>query len=226
MEARRHIWVVFLICHCCIIATAQNSNHAEKRLYRPVWAIKHNPIAFVAHTSGIEFGVERRINAHSTGQVIGAYLTDFGQGMRNFQGHKLGLEYRLFSLLSKREKNTYTGIQLQWKRIVAQGTNYVDRANGSYQQLMPVEAITNTLDIGLANGIVLPMGGRWSLELSALLGAKYMHLALGDKLPEDAVLQIPQDGILFDFVLRTPGHRWYGTWRMQLKINYELTIFD
>ncbi len=221
MEIKRGILLTLLIC-ASIIATAQKSKtKTPKRLYRPDWSIKFNPLAVMAYTPGIEFGLERSLNEQSTLHFGASYLNDFSiyEG-QNFQGYKLITEYRHFNLLGSKTNNRYTSFQLQFKQAYSKGTTYVDRANGNYQQIFPLKARNTAFDFLIANGFVVPMGDKLSADLSLVYGTKVLFLALNG-IPDDATVFL-RDELFFDFTIRNEGREWYPVLRLQAKLNFEL----
>ncbi|MEM0991815.1 MAG: DUF3575 domain-containing protein [Bacteroidota bacterium] len=192
----------------------------QSRLYRPDWSIKYNPLAIIAYTPGIELGVERSLTANTTIHLGASYLSDFGifRG-RNFEGYKLIADYRFYNLFRAIAKNGYTALQFNFKKAYSSGSTYVDRANGSYQQLYDIRANNTSIDFLLASGIVLPMGQRFSLDLSLVYGAKRLSLDVDD-LAEDAIFNAFNEDF-FDFTLNQVGSQWFAVFRMQAKLNFE-----
>ncbi|MEO0339122.1 MAG: hypothetical protein AAF242_07895, partial [Bacteroidota bacterium] len=134
-------------------------------LYRPNWAVKINPIAIAAYTPGIELGIEHFIDERSSIHIGGSYLNDFGfTESKNFDGYKLIGEYRHYELLKSFPINTYGALQFNYKQAFAQGRTYLDRANGSYQQLTDISVTNTSLDFLLAVGNVIPLNEWFSVD--------------------------------------------------------------
>lgn len=206
---------------CFLLMSASVFGQDTPRLYRPDWSIKLNPVAFIAYTPGIELGIERAISENATLHIAGSYLSDFGifQG-RNFEGYKLIGEYRAYNLFNTAYENGYTSFQFHFKKAFAQGSTYVDQANGSYQEVMEVQAENTSLDFLVANGCVLPISRRFSLDLSIVYGAKILSLAYDD-FSDDTMFNFFDDSF-FDFTLGGAGSNWFPVFRMQAKVNFEL----
>ncbi len=223
MGIKHGILLTLLLC-VSVFATAQKSKSktkTPKRLYRPDWSIKFNPLAAVAYTPGIEFGVERGLNEESSLHFGASYLNDFSiYENQNFQGYKLISEYRQFNLLSKKTNNRYTSFQLHFKQAYAKGNTYVDRANGNYQQRYSLKARNTVFDFLIASGFVVPMGDKLSADFSLVYGAKVLALKLNG-IPDDASIFFRGDNF-FDFTIRNEGREWYPVLRLQAKLNFEL----
>ncbi|MEM8527001.1 MAG: hypothetical protein AAGG68_20345 [Bacteroidota bacterium] len=189
-------------------------------VYRPKLAIKFNAFALFAYTSGIEIGAESAVSRNSTIHFGGSYLSDFGIfENKDFNGYKLIGEYRIYRLFrSSNDRNTYTSFQLHLKQAFVEGSTFVDRANGSYQQLYDIKVVNTSLDFLLANGIILVVTPKFNIDLSVLYGAKRLSLA-SDNLPEDAVFNL-FDRNIFDFTLNEVGSQWFPVLRFQLKFNF------
>ncbi|MEN0051731.1 MAG: hypothetical protein AAF806_31995 [Bacteroidota bacterium] len=193
----------------------------QSRLYRPARSLKLNPLAFITHTPGIELGLEGTISENTSIHLGVSYLSDFGIFQRkDFEGYKLIGEYRIYNLFLSHNKNTYTSAQFHFKKAYVEGSTYVDRANGSYQQLYDVKAVNTSLDFLLANGAVVSLSQWASLDLSLVYGAKILSLD-SDGLPNDAVFNL-FDESFFNFTLNEIGSQWFPVFRMQAKLNFEL----
>lgn len=208
------IVLVFLCLH-------QPVHGQSDRAYRPDWSIKFNPLATLAHTPGIELGLEHTIGENATVHLGGSYLSDFGIfPNKNFDGYKLIGEYRRYQPFKNKHPNTFLAFQFNFKRAVARGRTYLDRANGNYQQLTDIKVANTTLDFLAAYGQVLSLTPRFSLDLSAALGTKRLSLA-SDDVAADAAFRIFNDNP-FDFTVRSLGSEWYPVLRLQFRLNIEL----
>lgn len=191
------------------------------RTYRPDWAIKFNPLAVLAHTPGIEFGLEHTISENASIHLGGSYLSDFGiLPNKNFDGYKLIGEYRWYHVFKRKYPNTFLAFQFNLKRVIAEGQTYLDRANGNYQQLTEVKVVNTSLDFLGAYGQVLPFTPRLSLDVLVAVGAKRLSVASDDVAP-DAVFGLFNNNI-FDFTVNSLGSEWYPLFRLQFKLNVEL----
>lgn len=208
---------VFLLL---LLGICQHGFGQTEGLYHPKLAIKVNPLAFVAYTPGIEVGVEHTISPNSSIHLAGSYLSDFGIfNNRNFEGYKAIGEYRIYNLFNDDTDNGYTSFQFHLKKAFAEGTTYVDRANGSYQELYDFSLVNTSLDFLAANGIVFPVGRVVSFDASILYGAKQLSLS-DENLPEDATFRLREE--FFSFELEEFGSEWFPVFRLQLKLNVVL----
>jgi hypothetical protein len=191
------------------------------RIYRPDWSIKFNPLATLAYTPGIELGLEHTIRENASIHLGGSYLSDFGIfPNKNFDGYKLIGEYRRYRPAEHQYKNTFLAFRFNFKKTIARGQTYLDRANGNYQQLTEVKVENTTLEFLGAYGRVLPLTPRFSLELSLALGARRLSVASDDVAPDAAFN--PFNDNPFDFTVNSLGSEWYPLFRPQFKLNFEL----
>jgi hypothetical protein len=205
----------------CFHPPVQGQSEQSDRIYRPSWGIKFNPFATLAHTPGIELGLEHAINENATIHLGGSYLSDFGIfSNKNFDGYKLIGEYRRYRPSEHKRKNSFLAFQFNVKKTTARGKTYLDRANGNYQQLTEVKVVNNSLEFLVVYGRVLPLTPRFSLELSVALGTKRLSVASDDIAP-DAAFGLFND-IPFDFTVNSLGSGWYPLLRPQFKLNFEL----
>lgn len=188
--------------------------------YRPQLAIKYNPIALFAHTPGIELGVESAVSRNNTVHFGGSYLNDFGAfESKDFKGYKLFGEYRIYELFRfSKNGNTYTSFQFHLKKAFVEGRTYLDRANGSYQQLYDVKLINTSLDFLVSNGVVLVLTPKFNVDIAMLYGAKKLSLT-SDGLPDDAAFNLFNRNF-FDFTPERLGSQWYPVLRFQFKLNF------
>lgn len=111
-----------------------------EQLYRPKLSIKYNPLAFIHYTPGIELGVERAIGKDASIHLGGSYLDDFNlTASQNFSGYKVIGEYRFYSPFSAEPNNSFIALTFNFKKVIANGQTYLDRANGSYQELIDIK---------------------------------------------------------------------------------------
>ncbi len=208
---------VFLIFVCLHLTVQGQSN----RTYRPDWGIKLNPLAMLVYTPGIELGLEHAISENATLHLGGSYLSDFGIfPEKNFNGYQLIGEYRRYQLFKSNHENTFFAFQFNFKKAIARGQTYLDRANGNYQQLTRVKVVNTSLGFSGAYGKVLTLTPHLSLDLSVALGAKRLSVASDDVAP-DAVFGF-FDNAIFDWTVNTLGSDWYPLLRLQVKLNVEL----
>ena len=205
----------------CFLLLGIKSFSQNDPLYRPNWAIKINPLAIGAYTPGIELGIEHFINERSSIHIGGSYLDDFGfTESKNFNGYKLIGEYRLYNLFKSMSINSYGAFQFNYKRTFAAGRTYLDRANGSYQELTDISVTNTSLDFLFAAGNVIPLNEWLSLDLSLVLGIRRFNLA-SDDFPPDAIIGLFEEAI-FDFRINEIGTQWFPVYRMQVKVNFTL----
>lgn len=191
------------------------------RIYRPDWGIKFNPLAALAHTPGIELGLEHTLGENATIHLGGSYLNDFGIfPNKHFDGYKWIGEYRRYHLFKRHLSNTFLAFQFNFKKAVARGRTYLDRANGNYQQLTEVRVANTSLDFLVAYGEVRPLTPRFSLDVSVAAGAKRLSVASDDVAPDAAFRLFNDDP--FDLTVRSLGSEWYPVLRLQFKLNFEL----
>lgn len=216
MQLPKLVSIVLIIF--CLHPSIQGQSN---RTYRPNWGIKLNPRAMIAHTPGIELGLEHTIGENVTAHLGGSYLSDFGIFPdKNFDGYKLIGEYRRYHLFKREDQNTFLAFQFGFKKAIARGRTYLNRANGNYQQLTEVKVVNTSLDFSGAYGQVLPLGPWLSLDLSVAVGAKRLSVASEDVAP-DAVFGLFNNN-LFDWTINTLGSGWYPLLRLQFKLNVEL----
>ncbi len=190
-------------------------------LYRPGLSIKYHPLAILAYTPGIELGLESTIRTNESLHLGGSYINDFGGPRnRNFSGYKLISEYRFYSPFSDEPNNSFIAIKFNFKKVVASGRTYLDRANGNYQELIDITVDNTTLDFLGAIGKVYPINKWLSMDLSIVGGVKRLRISSGD-IPDDAFLRISEE-VLFDFTPNEPGDYWLPVFRLQVKFNFEL----
>ncbi len=190
----------------------------SEKLYRPKWAIKLNPFALIAYTPGIEVGLEYFMTDRTSLHVGGGYLNDFGfSANKNFDGYKLIGEYRIYNLFERLSINSYGAIQLNYKKVFAQGRTFIDRANGSYQQLTDVSVTNTAMDFIVTGGNVIPFNDWLSLDLSLEFGVRRLNLA-SDDVSADELSNLFEENF-FDLRITEIGTRWYPIYRMQVKVN-------
>ena len=188
--------------------------------YQPNFAIKFNVLGLVAHTPGIELGVEHTIGKDRTIHLAGAYLSDFGIFTnKNFEGYKLVGEYRFYDALQTVHENSYLALQFNLKKAFAEGRAFVDRANGNFQELVDATVENTSLDFLLAVGAVEPLLDWLSLDVSVVGGVKRLTLS-SDDITDDAIFSELEPPII-NFTMREFGSRWYPVFRVQLKLNFE-----
>lgn len=207
-----------LLMFLCLHLSVQGQSN---RIYRPAWGIKINPLAMLAHTPGIELGLEHAINKNATIHLGGSYLSDFGiYPNKNFDGYKWIGEYRRYHPFKRKNQNTFLAFQFYFKKTFVRGQTYLDRANGNYQQLTEVKVMNTTLGFLGAYGKVLPLTSWLSMDLSIAAGARRLSVA-SDEVPPDAAFGLFNDNI-FDFTVNTLGSEWYPSLQLQFKLNVEL----
>jgi len=192
----------------------------SNELYRPNFSVKYNPLAFLAYTSGIELGIERAIRPDASIHLGASYLNDFGIFPdRNFSGYKLISEYRFYSPISKDPNNKFIALRFNFKKVIANGRTYLDRANGNYQELIDLTVDNTTLEFLGVFGKVYPLNTWLSLDLSVVAGAKRLSLS-SDDIPDDAFINLTEP-LLFNVIPNAPGDYWYPVFRLQAKFNFE-----
>ncbi len=217
MQLPKLVSVVLIIL--CFHPPVQGQSYRD---YRPNWGIKFNPLATLAHTPGIELGLEHTIRANATIHLGGSYLSDFGIFTnKNFDGYKLIGEYRQYDPFKREHRNTFLAFQFNFKKAVARGRTYLNRANGNYQQLTEVKVVNTSLDFLAAYGKVIPLTSWLSMELSAAVGAKRLSVT-SDDVTADASFALFDNDNPFDWSVNSLGSEWYPLLRMQLKLNIEL----
>ncbi|MEM6379544.1 MAG: hypothetical protein AAF705_15165 [Bacteroidota bacterium] len=208
-------WVVLVLvlsfCQCLV--------GQEAELYRPKLAIKYNPLAFLAYTPGIELGLERSISKEASIHLGGSYLNDFDNGsIQNFSGYKLIGEYRFYSPFSEEPNNSFAAFTFNFKKVIASGRTYVDRANGNYQELIDLTVDNTTLEFLASVGKVYPLNKWFGLDLAVVAGARRLGIS-SDDIPDDAFLSLSEDDFL-NLIPNEPGNYWYPVFRLQVKLNF------
>lgn len=210
-------WLVLVLVFCC----SQFLIGQTEELYRPKLSVKYNPLAFIHYTPGIELGLERTISKDQSLHLGGSYLNDFGiNPNHNFSGYKLIGEYRLYSPFSEAPNNSFVAFTFNYKKVIAKGRTYLDRANGNYQELTDLRVDNTTLDFLASMGKVYPLNKWLSLDLAVVAGAKRLSLS-SDDITDDAFLRLSEE-FIFDFTPNEPGNYWYPVFRLQVKVNFQL----
>lgn len=210
-------WAILILVFCL----SQSLAGQETKLYRPKLAVKYNPLAFLAYTPGIELGLERAITKDASIHLGGSYINDFNYSpVRNFSGYKLIGEYRLYSPFSKESNNRFVGLTFNFKKVIASGRTYVDRANGNYQELIDLAVDNTSLEFLASIGQVFPLTKWLSFDGAVVVGARRLSIS-SDDIPDDAFLSIFQDDFL-NLTPDEPGNYWYPVWRLQAKLNFQI----
>lgn len=211
--------VILILVFCWYLPPVRGQSAED--MYRPVLAVKYNPLAMLAYTPGIEMGLEHTISEHATIHLGGSYLSDFGIfPNKDFTGYKLIGEYRKYRFFKNTHPNAFLALHMYVKRTNTQGQAYLNRANGNYQQLSDV-AVTNSTIAGLvAYGKVFNLSQKVSLDIALALGTKRLTVA-SDDVPPDAALGLFNDTI-FDFTVNELGSGWYPLFRIHVKCNVAL----
>lgn len=210
----------FLLLLLLLLVTSVGFGQTD-RLYRPSWGLKFNPLAFLAHTPGVELGLEHTIKSNHTVHFAASYLNDFGIfANKNFEGYKLIGEYRSYNLFNRTYPNGYTALQFHFKKAYSTGKIFVEVAGGNYEQLQEASAINTSLDFLIANGYVIILNQRLSLDLSVIYGIK--RLSLASDSPAGAALIDRFNDNFFSLNLEEEGDQWFPVLRLQMKLNFEL----
>lgn len=210
-------WMLLL----CLLSINQATWGQSDSLYRPEFSIKYNPLAILAYTPGVELGIERMIGKETSLHLGGSYINDFnGASGSDFSGYKILSAFRFYSPFSKEPNNSFIALRFNFKKVIASGQTYLDRANGNYQELIDLTVDNSTLEFLGAIGKVYPINKWLSMDLSVVGGVKRLSLSSKD-IPDDAFISITEP-VLFVVTPTEPGNYWYPVFRLQVKFNFEL----